>query len=75
MPISAKIIDIKSGIDIVKLELEDEYFIWDNPIIEQSQEYENGQSVVSASFDEKYAGLSVHSSDTILKGILNLIID
>ena len=43
MPISAKIIDIKSGIDIVKLELEDEYFIWDNPIIEQSQEYENGQ--------------------------------
>ena len=43
MPISAIIIDNRSGIDLIKLELEDEYFIWDNPIIEQSQEYENGQ--------------------------------
>ena len=43
MSISAKIIDIRSGIDLIKLELEDEYFIWDNPIIEQSQGYENGQ--------------------------------
>ena len=43
MKISAKIYDIRIGIETVKLELEDEYFIWDNPKINQSSEYKNGQ--------------------------------
>ena len=43
MPISARIKDIKTGNEIVKLELEDEYFLWDNPIVEQPEEYKNGQ--------------------------------
>ena len=42
MPISAKIVD-NDGKEIAKLELEDEYFMWDNPKVEQSPEYENGQ--------------------------------
>ena len=43
MPISAKIMDMKRSIELVKLELEEEYFIWDNPIINISSKYENGQ--------------------------------
>ena len=43
MPISAKIIDKKTGNEIVKLELEDEYFLWDNPEIVQIEEFKNGQ--------------------------------
>ena len=42
MPISAKIID-NNNKEIAKLELEDEYFMWDNPQVNQSKEYENGQ--------------------------------
>ena len=42
MPVSAKIID-NNGKEIAKLELEDEYFMWDNPTVNQSPEYENGQ--------------------------------
>ena len=42
MPISAKIIDMQ-GNQLAKLELEDEYFIWDNPTVNQGVEYENGQ--------------------------------
>ena len=42
MPISAKIIDMQ-GNQLAKLELEDEYFIWDNPTVNQGAEYENGQ--------------------------------
>ena len=42
MPISAIIIDIKTKNEIVRLDLEDEYFIWDNPEVSQSEEYENG---------------------------------
>jgi len=42
MPVSAKIID-NNGKEIAKLELEDEYFMWDNPKVNQSPEYENGQ--------------------------------
>ena len=42
MPISARIIDA-NGKELAKLELEDEYFMWDNPEVNQSSEYENGQ--------------------------------
>ena len=42
MPISAKIVD-KTGKEIAKLELEDEYFMWDNPEVIQGSQYENGQ--------------------------------
>ena len=43
MLISAKIIDIRTTVQIVKLELEKEYFLWDNPQINLSSKYENGQ--------------------------------
>ena len=43
MSIIVKLISKKNGNEIVKLELEDEYFIWDNQKINQSSEYENGQ--------------------------------
>ena len=43
MPISAKIMDMKKNIELVKLELDDQYFIWDNPIINQPPQFENGQ--------------------------------
>jgi alpha-amylase len=43
MPISAKIIDRDGSYTIAKLELEDEYFMWDNPIVNQGPQYENGQ--------------------------------
>ena len=42
MSISARIIDNKEN-EVAKLELEDEYFLWDNPEVEQGPEYENGQ--------------------------------
>ena len=42
MPISARIVD-NDGKEIAKLELEDEYFMWDNPKVNQGPEYENGQ--------------------------------
>jgi len=42
MPISAIIVDKKSENEIARLDLEDEYFIWDNPQISQGEEYENG---------------------------------
>ena len=42
MPISAIIIDKKTENEIARLDLEDEYFIWDNPEISLSEEYENG---------------------------------
>ena len=42
MPISAKIVD-NDGKQLAKLELEDEYFMWDNPIVNQGPQYENGQ--------------------------------
>jgi len=42
MPISAIIVDNKTQKEIVRLDLEDEYFIWDNPEVSQSEEYENG---------------------------------
>ena len=42
MSISAIIIDIKTQNEIVRLDLEEEYFIWDNPEVSQSEEYENG---------------------------------
>ena len=42
MIISARIIDNNEN-EIAKLELEEEYFLWDNPIVEQGPEYENGQ--------------------------------
>ena len=43
MPISARIYDSRTKAELVKLELEEEYFIWDNPTITQSSHYENGQ--------------------------------
>ncbi len=42
MPISAKIVD-NNGNEIAKLELDDEYFMWDNPTVNQGPQYENGQ--------------------------------
>ena len=42
MSISARIIDNNEN-QIAKLELEDEYFLWDNPEVEQGPEYEKGQ--------------------------------
>ena len=42
MSISARIIDNNEN-QIAKLELEDEYFLWDNPEVQTGPEYENGQ--------------------------------
>ena len=42
LSLSARVILKKVDFDL-NLELEDEYFIWDNPIIIQSSEYKNGQ--------------------------------
>ena len=44
MKISAKVVDM-SGKELAKLELEDEYFMWDNPTVDQGSEYEGGQKV------------------------------
>ena len=43
MPISARIIDKRTTAELVKLELEEEYFLWDNPKINSLPAYENGQ--------------------------------
>ena len=43
MPISARIIDRDGSYTIAKLELEEEYFMWDNPTVNQGSQYENGQ--------------------------------
>ena len=43
MPISAKIIDLKTYKEIIKLELENKFFIWDNVAVELPEEYKNGQ--------------------------------
>jgi len=45
-PISAKILDINNEILIAKLELENEYFLWDNVKVNQDVRYENGQKGV-----------------------------
>ena len=42
MAISARIIDM-TGFELAKLELDDEYFMWDNPVVEQPGNYEGGQ--------------------------------
>ena len=42
MKISAKVVDM-SGKELAKLELEDEYFMWDNPTVNQGSQYEGGQ--------------------------------
>ena len=42
MPISARVVDM-DGKELAKLELDDEYFMWDNPKVNQGPEYENGQ--------------------------------
>lgn len=41
-PVSCRIVD-NEGNQLAKLELEDEYFMWDNPAVIQSSQYENGQ--------------------------------
>ena len=43
MTVLTKIFNKKSDEEIVKLELEDEYFLWDNLEITLPEEYENGQ--------------------------------
>ena len=43
MPISARIIDKDGSYTIAKLDLEEEYFMWDNPTVNQGPQYENGQ--------------------------------
>ena len=40
-PISARL--QINGQDVAKLELEDQYFLWDNPTVNQGSQYENGQ--------------------------------
>ena len=45
-PISAKLLDINSENIIAKLELENEYFLWDNVKVNQNMKYENGQKGV-----------------------------
>ena len=42
MPISARVVD-NNGNQLAKLVLEDEYFMWDNPTVNQGPQYENGQ--------------------------------
>ena len=42
MPVSCRIVD-NNGNQLAKLELEDQYFMWDNPVVNQSSQYENGQ--------------------------------
>ena len=43
MEISARIISLQTNKELAKLELEEEYFIWDNMEINLPDEYENGQ--------------------------------
>ena len=42
MPISAQLYDMAGNL-LGQLELEDEYFMWDNPTVNQGSQYENGQ--------------------------------
>ena len=42
MAISSRIIDM-TGFELAKLELDEEYFMWDNPVVNQPGNYENGQ--------------------------------
>ena len=42
MKISARVVDDDEK-ELAKLELEDEYFMWDNPTVNQGDEYEKGQ--------------------------------
>jgi alpha-amylase len=42
MPISARVLD-NNGNQLAKLVLEDEYFMWDNPTVNQGPQYEGGQ--------------------------------
>ena len=44
--VSAKLLDINSKTIIAKLELENEYFLWDNVKVNQDIKYENGQKGV-----------------------------
>ena len=43
MPISCRIINIKTGNEVASLKLENIYFIWDNIEVNMPLEYENGQ--------------------------------
>ena len=43
LTVLAIIFNVKTEEEMVRLELEDEYFLWDNPKIELPDEYENGQ--------------------------------
>ena len=43
IPVSCRIIDMKTGNEFASLQLEDMYFIWDNIEINTSPEYQNGQ--------------------------------
>ena len=45
MPLSVKLID-NSNKEVAKLEFENEYFLWDNPIVVQNIKYEEGQKGV-----------------------------
>ena len=42
LAISAKVVD-KEGKQLAKLELEEVYFMWDNPTVNQGSQYEKGQ--------------------------------
>ena len=43
IPISCRIINLKTGNEVANLQLEDIYFIWDNIEVNTPPEYENGQ--------------------------------
>ena len=45
MSLSVKLLD-NSDKEVAKLEFEKEYFLWDNPVVSQSEEYEKGQKGV-----------------------------
>ena len=45
LALSVRLLD-NSDYEVAKLEFENEYFLWDNPIITQSANYENGQKGV-----------------------------
>ena len=45
-PVSVKLLDINNDALIAKLELENEYFLWDNVKVNQDAQYQNGQKGV-----------------------------
>ena len=45
MALSVKLLD-NSNKEVAKLEFENEYFLWDNPVVSQSDKYEKGQKGV-----------------------------